>query len=170
MDKDHLYQNHCEGWHPQNGIIFWRVGPFKYRLPLLGEGSRNPSVSVYQLVLLWDAVFSFSECFWTLSTCLPILCWVFSSFWPKTARPLCSALPIHPISLWVTIFLFVCVPGWKNQRDLIPHVLKGKCFADVEEVKQKTAEALKGIKINEFKNSFEKAENYTWTTIKKILS
>ena len=28
--------------------------------------------------------------------------------------------------------------------------LKGKCFADVEEVKQKMAGALKGIKINEF--------------------
>ena len=35
-------------------------------------------------------------------------------------------------------------------------VLKGKCFADVEEVKQKkTAKALKGIKIDEFKNHFE---------------
>ena len=30
-------------------------------------------------------------------------------------------------------------------------VLKGKCFANVEEVKQKMAEALKVIKINEFK-------------------
>ena len=37
-------------------------------------------------------------------------------------------------------------------------VLKGKCFADVEEVKQKTAEALKGIKINKFKNCFEQWE------------
>ena len=34
-------------------------------------------------------------------------------------------------------------------------VLKGKHFADVEEVKQKTAEALKGIKINKFKNCSE---------------
>ena len=33
--------------------------------------------------------------------------------------------------------------------------LKGKCFADEEEVKQKMAEALKGIKIDEFKNHFE---------------
>ena len=35
--------------------------------------------------------------------------------------------------------------------------LKGKRFADVEEVKQtkKMAEALKGIKINEFKTCFE---------------
>ena len=34
-------------------------------------------------------------------------------------------------------------------------VLKGKCFTDVEEVKQKMAEALKGIQIDEFKNCFE---------------
>ena len=34
-------------------------------------------------------------------------------------------------------------------------VLKGKYFADTEEVKQKMAEALKGIKIDEFKNCFE---------------
>ena len=34
-------------------------------------------------------------------------------------------------------------------------VLKEKHFVDVEEEKQKTAEALKGIKVNEFKNCFE---------------
>ena len=34
-------------------------------------------------------------------------------------------------------------------------VLKGKHCASVEEVKQKLAEELKGIKINEFKNCFE---------------
>ena len=34
-------------------------------------------------------------------------------------------------------------------------VLKGKRFAEVVEVKQKMAEALKVIKINEFKNGFE---------------
>ena len=54
---------------------------------------------------------------------------------------------IHPISLQVTFFLS---PGKK--------VLKEKCFADMQEVKQKTAEALKGIKIDEFKtvqNYFE---------------
>ena len=36
-------------------------------------------------------------------------------------------------------------------------VLKGKCFADVGEVKQKMA-ALKRIKIDEFKNWFEQWE------------
>ena len=34
-------------------------------------------------------------------------------------------------------------------------VLKGRCFADVEKVKEKMAEALKGIKIDEFRNCFE---------------
>ena len=37
-------------------------------------------------------------------------------------------------------------------------VLKGKCFADVEEVKQKTAEALRGIPIDKYKNCFEQWE------------
>ena len=35
------------------------------------------------------------------------------------------------------------------------NILKGKGFADVEEVKPKMAEALKGVKIDEFKNCFE---------------
>ena len=34
-------------------------------------------------------------------------------------------------------------------------VLKGKRLADVEEVNQKTAEALKGIRVDKFKNCFE---------------
>ena len=32
------------------------------------------------------------------------------------------------------------------------NILKGKCFAHMEEVKQKPAEALKGINIDKFKN------------------
>ena len=44
--------------------------------------------------------------------------------------------------------LFFCFPGWKK-------VLKGKHFADVEEVKQKMTEALRGTKTDEFKNCFE---------------
>ena len=39
-------------------------------------------------------------------------------------------------------------------------VLKGKLCADVEGLKQKTAEALQGIKINEFKNCFEQRIKY----------
>ena len=38
-------------------------------------------------------------------------------------------------------------------------ILKGKCFADMEEMKQKTAETLKGTKINKFKNCFEQWKN-----------
>ena len=38
-------------------------------------------------------------------------------------------------------------------------VFKGKHLADVEELKQKMTEALKGIKIDEFKNCFEEWKN-----------
>ena len=58
----------------------------------------------------------------------------------------CPTLPIHLILPQTTFCLFV---------SLDEKVLKGKCFANVEELKQKTAEALKGIKIDEFKNCFE---------------
>ena len=47
--------------HKTLGIIFWRAGPLKYRCPSLGECSRNPSVSVHQLALLWEATFSSSK-------------------------------------------------------------------------------------------------------------
>ena len=56
--------------------------------------------------------------------------------------------PIHLISPQVT-FLF----SWLKK------VLKGKYFSGVEEVTQKTAEALKGIKSDEFKNCFEQWQN-----------
>ena len=38
------------------------------------------------------------------------------------------------------------------------NVLKGKRFADVEEVKQNMTEALKGITIDQFKNCLEQQE------------
>ena len=46
-------------------------------------------------------------------------------------------------------------PPYSLHLSLDEKVLKRKRFADVEEVKQKTTEALKGIKIDEFKNCFE---------------
>ena len=131
---------------------------FHYITWVLDEYSGNPSVSVYQLALLWEAAFVFSELFLkNLSTRLPISWWVIYKHtcphhcaqgsevfdWKMAWTP-CPTLPIHPISPWVT---FVCFPGWKK-------ILKGKHFADVEEVKQKMAEALKGIKIDNFKNYF----------------
>ena len=144
-------------WEPrQTRIIFWRTGPLYYRLLPLGGCSRNPSVTV-----LWEAVFSFSEFFWRLFQCnafahflmgdlwmhLPTLCWVFSSFWLKMAWTPCTTLLIHWLA-WSNCF----VPQMTK-------VFKGKCFAQVEQVKQKITDAFKGIKINEFKNSFQQWEN-----------
>ena len=53
--------------------------------------------------------------------------------------------PLYSPDLTPRDFLF---PQMKN-------VLKGKHFADVKEVKQKTAEARKGINIDESKNCSE---------------
>ena len=91
----------------------------------------------------------------TLSKHLPILWWVIKErtcphctecsavFDPKWHDP--HALP----SLFTWSYpKWLCFPGWKK-------VIKWKCFADVKEVKQKMAEALKGIIIDEFKNCFE---------------
>ena len=146
-------------YSPQNGIIFWRIGPLQYRLPLLGECSRNPSVSVHQLALLWEAAFAFSDFFFEDSFSvfahfmmgdlwlhLPTPHWVFSSFWPKMVWPPCPTLSIYLISPRVACFVLF------SQKK---KVLTRKHFADVEEVKQKTAEALKGINISEFKKCFE---------------
>ena len=44
-------------------------------------------------------------------------------------------------------------------------VLKGEHFANVEEVKQRMAETLKGIKIDEFKNCFEQWESLDRCTV-----
>ena len=93
----------------------------------------------------------------TLSTYLPVSGWVFyahncpqgrgfSSFLSKTAWPLCPTLTSHQISPRVTFF--VCLFPWMKK------VLKGKWVADVEKVKQKTAKTVKGIKIDEFKDSW----------------
>ena len=107
-------------------IIFWKVGPLQYRLTPLGECSRNPSVSVDQLVLLWEAEFSCNEFFlktlsthlpfswWMIHTCTcPHCTWVFSNFFflPKTAWSLCSTFLItwsYPKQL------FFCFPEWKE--------------------------------------------------------
>ena len=53
-----------------------------------------------------------------------------------------TSVPHHPYS---------AVPPERLLFPWMKKVLKGKCFADVEKMKQKTAEVLKGIKIDEFK-------------------
>ena len=57
-------------------------------------------------------------------------------------------MPHPPYSLDLTPRDFFFVPQMKKD-------LKGKHFADVEEVKQKMAEVLKSIKIDECKDCFE---------------
>ena len=138
----------------------WKLssgGQAPCRLPLLREYSRIPSVSVLQLVLLWEAMFSFSEFFFQMfSTCLPISWWViYERTCPHCAQ--CSSVfdqNQHDPHASPSLF----TQSHHKQPFLLPLVekfLKGKHFAHMEEVKQKTAEALKGIKINKFKNCFE---------------
>ena len=62
-----------------------------------------------------------------------------------------APMPHPPYSPNLSSSDFSLFPGMKK-------VLKGKHFADVEEKKQKTAEALKGIKMDEFKNCFDQWE------------
>ena len=65
-------------------------------------------------------------------------------FLTKNGLTLTPHSPHSPSLIPGTFFLFL----WMRK------VLKRKRFADVEEVKQKMAEALKDIKIDEFKNCF----------------
>ena len=121
-------------------IIFWRVGPLWYRLPLLGECSRNPPVSVYQLVVLWEAVFCFCECFLRLfqSACL------FHDRWFASA-PAHTALSVHQF-LTKNCMTPMPHPPYSPNHTLsdfffvfehMKKVLKGKRFADVKEVRKK---------------------------------
>ena len=73
------------GYVYKTRIIFWVGGPCSTGF-LLSECSRNPSVSVYQLVVLWEAVFGFREFFWRLSVCFPI-------YWRLIYGHTCSHLP-----------------------------------------------------------------------------
>ena len=75
---------------------------------------------------------------------LPALHWVFSSFWQNGMTPV-PKTPIHLISPQTASFVSL------NEKK----ILKGKSFANMEEVKQKMAEAQKGIKISGLKNCFE---------------
>ena len=154
---------YIRGRNPKkNSIIFWRAGPLHYRLAPLGKCSRNPSVSVYQVAIVvrgsvwlqWIFLEDFFNAFahfmmgdvWAHLTTLH---WVFSVFDQKQHGP------YAPPSLFTQLcpkWLFFLFPQ-------IQKVVKGKCFVDVEEVKQKAAEALKGIKIDESKNCFEQWKN-----------
>ena len=117
------------GGRQNTRIIFWRGGTLSYRFSPPGESSRNLSVSVYQLALLWETMFSFSEIFWLfqcicpsydewLRAHLPPPLWVFSSFWRKTASPPGPRHPYSPNLTPINTFLF----PWMKK------LCKGKCF------------------------------------------
>ena len=59
-----------------------------------------------------------------------------------------TLVPHPPYSSDIALSMFCLFPQMKR-------VLKGKCFPNMEALKQKMAEALKDIKIDEFKNCFE---------------
>ena len=77
---------------------------------------------------------------------------------PKMACTPCLTLSIHPFSPHVT-FLFVCLNEKYHQKET---------FGDVEE--KKIEEALKDIKINEFKNCFEQWKNISIGVLYQIES
>ena len=127
----------------------------------LGECSRNPSVSVYRPASLGEAAHSFSEFFFEdspnvfahfmmgdLQAHLPTQHCV-QQFSPKMAGPPCPTLPTPDLT---PRDFFFCFPGGKKSS-------KGNILPMWRRCKQKTAEALKGIKTDEFKNWFEQWKN-----------
>ena len=152
-----LYK-YMRGEAPPKQNYLLKGGPLEHRLCPPGECSRDPSVSVHQLTLWWEAACSFSEFFLnTLSVWLPILWWVIYKCTCLHCAE-CSAVfeqKQHDPHSLSSLFTWSC-PKWLfNLFPQVKNVHKGKCFADVEEVKQKTAETLKSIKIEKFKNCFK---------------
>ena len=142
--------------HTQKQNYIGQRVPCSRRL-LLGECSRNPSMSVYHLALLWEAVFGFSGFF--LKTLFQCICpfpdgWFMNipahtvlsvqQFLTKNVMP-------HPPSLFTWshpqwLFLFVSLDEKSLQRETFCQCGRGET---------KIAEALKGFKINKYKNCFE---------------
>ena len=112
---------------------------------------------MYQLALLWEAAFPFSECFLkTLSTHLPISWWVTN----KHTCPHCTECTAVFDPNWCD----PCAPPFpfsrcrSKQLIIVPQDEKspqGERVSRCGRDDKKMAEALKGIKSNEFKNCFE---------------
>ena len=90
----HLYQ--CANWYVMRGCVWLQW--------IFFENSFN----VFAQFMMGD-----------LWVHLPTLCWVFSSFWSKTAWFLCPTLPIHLISPCATFF--VCLGEESPQRETFCH-------------------------------------------------
>ena len=136
-------------------IIFWIIN--FWWVPCGTGFPHCVSVLGTHLALLWEAAFGFSELFLkSLSVYLPVSWWVIYKC-TCAHRAEGSAVfdqkehdPHAPPSLFTQShpqWLCCCFPRWKtsSKRNILP---------SVEEVKQKTAEALKGVKIDKFKNCF----------------
>ena len=142
----------------KTGIIFWRAVPCSIQSLPVRECSRNPSVSVYSQVLLWEAKFSSSAFFFKiLSTYLPISWWViYQCACPHYIE--CSAVfaqkqhdPNASPSLFTWSYpkwLIFCFPGWKKSS-------KGNILLMCKPGKTENSRSTKGIKIEVFKNCFE---------------
>ena len=128
------------------------------RLPPLGECSRNPPVSVYQLALLWEAAFSFSEFFLRPFQRLAISWWViYKHTCPHCAE--CSAVfdqkwhdPRAPPAVFTQsghqqlFCLFVSLDERSPQRETFCWCKKGET---------KNSRSPKGTKIDEFQSCSE---------------
>ena len=120
---------------------------------------------MYQLALLWEAVFNFSEFFWRLFQCVcPFQDGRFTSTPAHTelsvqqflTKNCMTPMPHPPYSPDLTLSDFLCLFPW------VKIVLKEKRFADVEEEKQEsgisTKRHLEALKIDKFKSCFEQRE------------
>ena len=128
--------------------------PCSTGFPPLGECSKNPYVLVYQLALLWEAEFGFSEFFWRLFqyVCLFHYGWFTSTpahipmnvqhFLTKNSTIPIPTFPIRPV---LPFYLFL----------LMKKSLKANILLTQKRWNKQHQKHLKGIKIDEFKNSCE---------------
>ena len=85
----------------------------------------------------------------SFTTTMPLPTQPCSSFWQKNNMTVIPHPPYSPNLAPCDFFLF---PHMKGQ-------MKGKCFADVTEVKKKTVEVLNNISTEEFQNVFSSGKN-----------
>ena len=154
--------------HSENATVFWREGPcstgFPHWVSILGTHLYQCTSWHYYERLHPASV----NCFWRFfqHVCPVHHGWFMRA--PDHTHTECSAVltkkwggrHVHhaPLSVFTQScprqLLLLLFPWMKK-------VLKGKCFAIEEEVKQKMAEALKGIEVNKFKNCFKQWENFS---------
>ena len=137
------------------GVHIWGETPTKTELSSGGRapcstGSPtrrvfwNPSVSVDQLVL-WEAAFGFSEVIYKRTHCTE-----YSAIFDQKQR---DPVPHSPHLPDLTVSDCFCLFPWikkSPQRETFY-----RCGRDETNKQTKMSEALKGIKIDEFKNCFE---------------